>query len=79
MADKEEEERRNVCINVTLQLRTPLRELHATTSAHVRSNIPQSETAQEEEEEEEEEAAALQISRMQQVIYGSDQFDLKMC
>lgn len=40
-------------------------------------NIPQSETAQEEEEEEE--AAALQISRMQQVIYGSGQFDLKMC
>lgn len=74
--EEEEEEGRNVCINVTLQLRTPLRELHAAASAHVRSpeqqasgNIPQSET---ELKEEQEEAAALQISRMQQVIKGSD-------
>lgn len=39
MADEEEEEEegRNVCINVTLQLRTPLRELHAAASAHARS------------------------------------------
>lgn len=82
MADEEgeEEEGRNVCINVTLQLWTPLQELHAASRAcpeqQASGSIPQSET--ELEEEEQHGAAALQISLMLQVFYGSDKFDLKM-